>query len=163
MHCPRKPKHPSEVVVGRLEVVPTGHLFGVPQPRGDDVSREPVRQFCLAGTSQVVHQPGPRGQTSPPDDLFKLRPQVGRSPAILAHDVFRSLGGRVECRFEVWGQLREQRDEPLPFAGQESRLRRGHPHPPLIPVDIRPLEGERLRWTSQATDALLVDLGWSKT
>ena len=63
-----------------LQVMLLGDPFAVPEPGGDDVTREPFRQFRLAGTSQVVPQTGPGNQAGPFDNLGKLGSKVYRSP-----------------------------------------------------------------------------------
>jgi len=67
-----------EVVIGHLEVVPSGDVLAVSQPRTNHVRWELLGQFGLARTSKVVENARPRLQSRSLDDL-----QEGRSPVMV--------------------------------------------------------------------------------
>ena len=66
--------------IENLQVVFLGDPFAVAEPSRDDVTRERLRQFGLAGASQVVPNSGPRDETRPLDDLGELRSDIHCPP-----------------------------------------------------------------------------------
>ena len=82
--------------IGHLQVVFLGHGAGVSKPGADRVNWIFVRQFGLAGRSQVVPKFWPLLYPGLGDDLAQLGPQVARAAPIPGDDVDATLFGLIK-------------------------------------------------------------------
>ncbi|ODA36726.1 hypothetical protein A6X21_15395 [Planctopirus hydrillae] len=102
-----------KVFIGHLQVMPLGNLLAVPQPFRDDMQREVLAKFCLAGRPQILEQLRPGSQPRPPDDSFETGSQILPTITHGRNHEYTSRFCRIESRFKV--RLEPGKDRHHPF------------------------------------------------
>ncbi|OHB66232.1 MAG: hypothetical protein A2Y76_14020 [Planctomycetes bacterium RBG_13_60_9] len=79
-----------------------------------------------------------------------MRPQIAVGPPVSGNDEFAPRLRLLKGFAQVGEQFGKQRDEAGFAAQMMLRFRRVHEYPALLPIHIGPLQGQDLRWTTNA-------------
>jgi hypothetical protein len=136
-------------------------LFGVADPRTDDLSGELFGQFRLSCCSEVVEEAGPWGQTGFPNDAVSLSAEIAVAVSIAGDDVFnlRACRNRFPHVQQVGAEFREDRDITLSASFVVFCLAACNANAVVFPLHVRPLQREMLGRTSKSTTPLISPAG----
>jgi len=133
-----------EVFIGELQVVLLGHVFRIPQPLADDVSRKPLREFRLPRRSEILPGLRPGRQPGLANDPLEMRAEVRPAAAIAGNHEIGAILGFFEHRPQIGQEFGEKWDDPLGLALVVFGLWRWDAEAVILPIHILPAKRQRL-------------------